>query len=119
MTLSALDPRTALIIIDLQKGFVSCPLIDLASEVVNHARDRAEAFRSEGLLLGGHEFGVFHADAGMAKRIDRELRDLDGLLSPRRSAPFQPHDLLALLRPNVPDASSPPVLLYLTAVARR
>jgi nicotinamidase-related amidase len=49
MTLSTLDPRTALIIIDLQKGIVSLPLVHPVSEVVMKASALAEAFRSHGL----------------------------------------------------------------------
>lgn len=49
MTLSTLDPRTALIIIDLQKGIVSLPLVHPVSEVVMKAGALAEAFRSHGL----------------------------------------------------------------------
>jgi nicotinamidase-related amidase len=49
MPLSALDPKTALIIIDLQKGIVSLPLAHPAAEVVSNARALADAFRSHGL----------------------------------------------------------------------
>jgi nicotinamidase-related amidase len=49
MALSVLDPKTALIIIDLQKGVVSIPLVHPAAEVVNNARALADAFRSHGL----------------------------------------------------------------------
>jgi nicotinamidase-related amidase len=49
MALSALDPKTALIIIDLQKGIVSLPLVHPAAEVVSNARALADAFRSRRL----------------------------------------------------------------------
>lgn len=49
MALSALDPKTALIIIDLQKGIVALPLVHPAAQVVNNARALADAFRSHGL----------------------------------------------------------------------
>ncbi len=49
MTLSVLDPKTALLIIDLQKGIVSFPLVHPAAEVVSNARALADAFRSHGL----------------------------------------------------------------------
>lgn len=49
MALSALDPKTALIVIDLQKGIVSVPLVHPAAEVVNNARALADAFRGHGL----------------------------------------------------------------------
>jgi nicotinamidase-related amidase len=45
MALSTLDPRTALIIIDLQKGIVTRPLVHPVAEVVKNARALADAFR--------------------------------------------------------------------------
>ena len=49
MPLSTLDPKTALIVIDLQQGIVSLPLVHSITEVVNNARALADAFRSRGL----------------------------------------------------------------------
>ena len=49
MPLSTLDPKTALIVIDLQQGIVSLPLVHPITEVVNNARALADAFRSHGL----------------------------------------------------------------------
>ena len=49
MPLSTLDPKTALIVIDLQKGIVSLPLAHPVADVVNNARALADAFRSHGL----------------------------------------------------------------------
>jgi nicotinamidase-related amidase len=49
MTLSTLDPKTALIIIDLQKGIVSLPLVHPVAEVMKNASALADAFRSHGL----------------------------------------------------------------------
>ncbi len=49
MPLSALDPKTALIIIDLQKGIVPLALVHPAAEVVSNARALADAFRGHGL----------------------------------------------------------------------
>jgi len=51
MALSTLDPKTALIIIDLQKGIVSLPTVHAVAEVVKQARVLADAFRSHGLPL--------------------------------------------------------------------
>jgi nicotinamidase-related amidase len=42
---TTLDPKTALILIDLQKGIVNLPAAHPASEVVKHARELADAFR--------------------------------------------------------------------------
>jgi nicotinamidase-related amidase len=49
MPLSALDPNSALIIIDLQKGIVAFPLVHPVSEVVSNARALADAFRGYSL----------------------------------------------------------------------
>ncbi len=49
MALSALDRKTALIVIDLQKGIISLPLVHPVGEVVSNARALADAFRSHGL----------------------------------------------------------------------
>jgi nicotinamidase-related amidase len=49
MALSTLDPQTALIIIDLQKGIVSLPLVHPVAEVVKNARALADAFRTHSL----------------------------------------------------------------------
>jgi nicotinamidase-related amidase len=49
MAVTALDPRTALIVIDLQKGLVSYPTIHPFSEIVDKSCRLAEAFRASGL----------------------------------------------------------------------
>ena len=49
MALITLDPRTALIVIDLQKGIVSYPTVHPIGEVVRRARSLADAFRKRRL----------------------------------------------------------------------
>jgi nicotinamidase-related amidase len=49
MALTKLDPQTALIVVDLQKGIVSRKTVHPASEVVQRASELAEAFRREKL----------------------------------------------------------------------
>jgi nicotinamidase-related amidase len=49
MALSTLDPKTALIVIDLQKGIVALPAVHSTSEVIKQARWLADAFRRHGL----------------------------------------------------------------------
>jgi len=49
MTVTSLDPMTALILIDLQKGILALPTAHPTDEVVKHARELADAFRSRGL----------------------------------------------------------------------
>ena len=49
MTVTTLDPKTALIVIDLQKGIVSFPTVHPIGEVVDRARTLIDAFRKHGL----------------------------------------------------------------------
>jgi nicotinamidase-related amidase len=49
MTVTGLDPKTALIVIDLQKGLVSLPTIHPIEEVVTRVGVMAAAFRERGL----------------------------------------------------------------------
>ena len=46
MALTIIDPKTALIVIDLQKGIIDLPTIHPIAGVVEHARALADAFRS-------------------------------------------------------------------------
>ncbi len=49
MALTTLDPKTALIVIDLQKGIVSLPTAHSTADVVTHASALASAFRRHSL----------------------------------------------------------------------
>ncbi|HTZ58831.1 MAG TPA: isochorismatase family protein [Acidobacteriaceae bacterium] len=49
MPVTTLDPKTALIVIDLQKGVVGRPTAHPAGHVVQHASKLASAFRRHGL----------------------------------------------------------------------
>ena len=49
MALTTLDPNTALIIVDLQKGIVSLPVIHPIDDVIMQAQALAYAFRERGL----------------------------------------------------------------------
>ncbi|MEV5685967.1 MULTISPECIES: isochorismatase family protein [unclassified Streptomyces] len=49
MTATTLDPRTALVLVDLQKGIVALPTAHPAADVVAHAAALADAFRAKGL----------------------------------------------------------------------
>ncbi|HEY9249009.1 MAG TPA: isochorismatase family protein [Rariglobus sp.] len=49
MALTTLDPQTALIVVDLQKGIVGSPFAHPISEVVERTRSLADAFRQRGL----------------------------------------------------------------------
>ena len=49
MALTALDPNTALVVIDLQKGIAGYPVIRPIGEVVDRTRALLDAFRERGL----------------------------------------------------------------------
>lgn len=49
MPLTALDPMTALIVIDLQKGLAGFPTVHPLSEVIARTRDLIDAFRATNL----------------------------------------------------------------------
>jgi len=49
MSLTTLDPRVALIVVDLQRGIVAIPAAHPVGEVLMHARELADAFRRQGL----------------------------------------------------------------------
>ncbi|MBM9507024.1 isochorismatase family protein [Actinacidiphila acididurans] len=49
MTATTLDPRTALVVIDLQQGIVGLPTAHPAKEVVARSAELAAAFRERGL----------------------------------------------------------------------
>lgn len=49
MALTVLDPKTALLVIDLQKGIVAYPTAHPVAGVVKHAGTLADAFRRRGL----------------------------------------------------------------------
>ncbi|MFF1836231.1 isochorismatase family protein [Streptomyces sp. NPDC058231] len=49
MTATTLDPKTALVVIDLQKGIVGLPTAHPADDIVAKSATLAEAFRAKGL----------------------------------------------------------------------
>ncbi len=49
MAVTTLDPKTALIVIDLQKGIVALPTVHPIAEIVQRVRLLADTFRSHGL----------------------------------------------------------------------
>jgi nicotinamidase-related amidase len=49
MTISPLDAKAALLVIDLQKGIVGMPVAHPIADIVNNAARLADAFRSRGL----------------------------------------------------------------------
>ncbi|HDR8950568.1 isochorismatase family protein [Burkholderia vietnamiensis] len=49
MSTTRLDPNTALVVIDLQKGIVALPACHPSATVIAHARELLDAFRGRGL----------------------------------------------------------------------
>jgi nicotinamidase-related amidase len=73
MALTTLDPNTALIVIDLQKGIVALPPAAVAGEVVKHARTLLDAFRARDLPVV-----LVNVDRGAPGRTERafSVRDM-------------------------------------------
>ncbi|MES2031492.1 MAG: isochorismatase family protein [Pseudomonadota bacterium] len=73
MALTTLDPKTALIVIDLQKGIVSLPPADVAADVVRHTRTLLDAFRARNLPVV-----LVNVDRGAPGRTERafNIRDM-------------------------------------------
>lgn len=59
MTITTLDPKTALIVVDLQKGIAALPGVPPVAETVAHVVELVAAFRRHGLPI------VFVNVAGM------------------------------------------------------
>ena len=72
MALTALDPKTALIVIDLQMGIVSLPTAHPMHEVTKHASALAEAFRRRGLPVV-----LVNVDGGAPGRTEQTRRMAD------------------------------------------
>ena len=73
MAVTTLDRKTALVIIDLQKGIVALPTAQPTNEVVKHAAELLDAFRSHGLPI------VLVNVAGGAPGRSEQTRSLAGL----------------------------------------
>ncbi|MFH5877580.1 cysteine hydrolase family protein [Arthrobacter sp. NA-172] len=83
MTISTLDPQTALIIVDLQRGIVASPKAHPIEPVVKNAAELADAFRSHGLPVV-----LVNVTGGAPGRTDQ------GLSSAGRSFPADFAELL-------------------------
>ena len=111
MPVTTLDPKTALIIVDLQKGIVSFPTVHPTAGVIKHSRALADAFRSRGLpvvlvnVTGGapgraeqsRKMGDLPADwADIVPELDQQPQD--HLVTKRTWGAFTNTNLEALLR---------------------
>jgi nicotinamidase-related amidase len=74
MALTALDPNTALIVIDLQKGIVTFPVVHPVEGVIARSRALADAFRARGLPLV-----LVNVISGAPGRTEQPRRDMSAL----------------------------------------
>jgi nicotinamidase-related amidase len=72
MSVTTLDPRTALIVIDLQKGIVGMPTAHPINEVVKHASALVEAFHHHDLPVV-----LVNVEAGAPGRTEQAPRVRD------------------------------------------
>jgi nicotinamidase-related amidase len=72
MPVTTLDPKTALIVIDLQKGLVGLPTAHPTNEVVKHASELADAFRQRGLPVV-----LVNVDGGAPGRAEQKRSTRD------------------------------------------
>jgi len=66
MPISTLDPKTALIVIDLQKGIVSLPVAHPVDQVIERACALTDAFRRQGLPVV-----LVNVDGGAPGRMEQ------------------------------------------------
>jgi nicotinamidase-related amidase len=69
MTVSLIDPKTALVVIDLQKGIVALPTVHPMADVVRHAAMLAAAFRRHRLPVV-----LVNVDSGAPGRTEQARR---------------------------------------------
>jgi nicotinamidase-related amidase len=72
MPVTILDPKTALVVIDLQKGIVGLPTAHPTNDVVKHARELADAFRRHGLPVV-----LVNVDGGAPGRAEQKRSTRD------------------------------------------
>ncbi len=74
MALTTLDPNTALLVIDLQKGIVAFPTVHPIDGVIARSRAMADAFRAQGLPVV-----LVNVTGGAPGRTDQPRRDMSAL----------------------------------------
>jgi len=70
VTVTTLDPKSALIVVDLQKGIVSLPTVHPMNGVVKHVGTLIEAFRRHGLPVV-----LVNVAGGAPGRTEREASE--------------------------------------------
>ncbi|HEY0270398.1 MAG TPA: isochorismatase family protein [Sphingomonas sp.] len=74
MPLTIIDPDTALIVVDLQKGLVGSPFVHPVGAVVANSRALADAFRARGLPVV-----LVNVAGGAPGRTEQPRRDMGAL----------------------------------------
>jgi nicotinamidase-related amidase len=69
MTITTLDARPALLVVDLQRGIVGLPTAHPMADVVRHAARLADAFRSH-----GQPVVLINVDGGAPGRVEQSRR---------------------------------------------
>ncbi|MER5305044.1 isochorismatase family protein [Streptomyces lasiicapitis] len=69
MTATTLDPKTALVLVDLQKGITALPSVHPSEQIVERGARLADAFRAKGLPVV-----LVHVVGGAPGRTEGELR---------------------------------------------
>ena len=69
VTVTIIDPDTALVVIDLQQGIVSLPTVHPIADVLKHARALADAFRRHRLPVV-----LVNVEAGAPGRTEQAPR---------------------------------------------
>ena len=76
MPLTTLDPKTALIVVDLQKGIINSPFIHPIADVIERTRALLDAFRQRDLpvvlvnVAGVHQAG--RSSRAVSRRSPRD-----------------------------------------------
>jgi nicotinamidase-related amidase len=92
MTLSTLDPRIALVVIDLQNAILAYPVVHPSTEIVARSAELADAFRARGLPVV-----LVNVAGGAPGRTQMQRRAGGGAI------PANPLDIVAELKQSETD----------------
>lgn len=87
MPITPLDPRPALVVIDLQNGITAVPVVHDISIVIGHAAALADAFRAADLPVV-----LVTVTGGAPGRSERSLALAGGSVASGQAAPVRPAD---------------------------
>lgn len=111
MTITTIDPKTALLVIDLQHGIVGLPLVHASDEIVRRSVELIEAFRERNLPVvlvnvdgvppgrADESRGPLQVPAGWADLVDElDVQPSDILITKRSRGAFTHTGLEGRLR---------------------